>query len=161
MTTLAGKAMYNIGYVKRTEGQKKKHILQMNSRERRFLEEVLGEIDVNELYLSSHVKNKKDTTTISKGLIKEILNKRVSDLIIEYNETVRNGRLERRILLRDDSCRKIKFFRKDGSSFETMANLCFVITTTGKVVTAYWNKVGDNHKSIDFSRYNKGLQIIK
>ena len=44
----------------------------------------------------------------------------------------------------------------------TLCNLCAVIDyERGKVITAYWNDVDDNHDTLDLSRYDKNLQIIK
>lgn len=155
------KGLYEIGNIKKTDGQKKKHILQMNNTEKIYLEEELKKIDIDKIYLSIHIQEK---SSISFDLddIKNILKtKKLSSLIIEYNETPLYGRLEKRILIRDNVSRKVAFVRSDGSSFECYANLCFVISTKGKIVTVYWNKTNDNHYCINWDRYDANLKIIK
>lgn len=155
------KGIYEIGNIKQTDGQKKKHALQMTSMEKIYLENELKKIDINRIYLSRHIQEKL-STSFNVDDIKNILKtKKLSSLVIEYNETPSFERIEKRILIRDDIAQKIIFVRIDGSSFECYANLCFVISTEGRIITVYWNKTNDNHFSINWDRYDANLKIIK
>lgn len=75
------KGLYEIGNIKKTDGQKKKHILQMNNTEKIYLENELKKIDIDKIYLSIHIQEK---SSISFDLddIKNILKtKKLSSLI--------------------------------------------------------------------------------
>ena len=156
------KGIYNIGDIRRTEGQDKKHISQMTEAEKKYLKDKIKSIDRKDITLARHLTNKQKNIGFKMKNIIEVLNEEnVDELIVEYNETPTNGVIDKRVLLRGDKSYNVRFESEKGS-FISPANICFVVLLdTYRVVTAYWNKTEDSHRTINWSRYNKDLKIIK
>ena len=150
-----------IGKVKRTFNQRKKHFSQMSEEEKEYLVKKILEIDYSKIRLSSHLLSK-GTNCSKKQIINILEKKNLKDLIIEYNETFKYGELEERVLIRNNDISKIQFQKNNDAAFWEFANLCFVIRLNdGKIITAYWNISKDNHDSIDWKRYDSSLIIVK
>lgn len=153
----------DMGYVKTTPFQKKKHITQMNKKEETYLRNCLDNMAYR-LEFSKHLKDKKRRNNISfsKTSISNMLIFGEYD-IIEYNETWidNHTELSRRVLIRGTNAEDVQIFR-DGSLQYMSCNLCVVIDfERGKIVTAYWNAVDDDHETLNPNRYDKNLRIIK
>lgn len=153
----------DIGYVKTTPFQKKKHITQMSKKEEAYLRKCLSDM-IYKLEFSKHLENKrrKGKLLFSKNNINDMI---VSDEydIIEYNETWVDNHttLSRRVLIRGNNVEDVHAYTPIGT-LHMLCNLCAVIDfERGKIVTAYWNAADDNHDTLDFNRYDKNLQIIK
>lgn len=143
--------------VKITEGQVKKHVLQMSNKEKDYLATTLDNVS-NKVRKTYHSNNRIDTDTIGEDIYTIILKKKNFD-IVEYNLT----RGSRRVLIRDKYVLKNKTFHKggkDGRVVKGDVNLCFVIDIdSGEIVTSYYNFARDNHPTIDEERYDKTLFI--
>lgn len=105
------------------------------------------------LQMSKHAQEKLATPLNFRALFGMIFKEDNLDYIIEYNETTRNNNMKRRILVRHPQKVKVEGY---------MAYLLIVIEIdTGRIITAFYNKVTDTHKTIDMSYYNADLKIIK
>ena len=156
------KGIFNIGEVRETENQKKKHVEQMTPQEVQYLEMRLKQIDARRVYISNHVREKDVSFNLEE--IQKVLNREdVKNLIVEYNETIMTGDwLDFRVLLRTDEVKNVTFFGTKRIPFEAPANMCFVISLkTLKVITVYWNKANDGHRGMDWTRYDKNLLIVR
>ena len=158
------------GFIKITEGQIKKHRSQMSMDELSYLSIKLRRLNIKNLEFSKHFerKLKRFTNNNLSDLapilfeIESILNRKdIVDLIVEYNEN--KNRNDRRVLLRGDNEFSINVFdKRRGKSIKVKANLCIVVNIDKpKLITFYWNKVNDNHLTLDEFRYNKDLKIIR
>lgn len=157
------RGIYNIGNIKRTKGQQKKHIKQMSQDEVSYLEKKLRRINLKKVKLSNHLKERQAEIGFDFNHIIGVLrNKDIDKSIIEYNETVdRSGFTDRRILLRNKKYQNVTFKTKNNTFFKAKANMCFVVSIeTNQIITVYWNKVSDRHRSINWSRYNEDLEIV-
>lgn len=142
-----------------TEGQRKKHVSQMSKDELTFLNHRLDEIRY--VKKSYHLLDRKDTGKIPERIFKDILRNPSRRTIVEYNETTRNGRVSKRILVRDARPYRIRFYQSHDIEAEGYANLCFVIDyETGRIITAYYNYDKDDHITLDMSRYDETLEVI-
>lgn len=145
------------GLVKETIGQRKKHVSMMSDEEIEYL--------VKRVKRQCHSWSESEHLTSSgrhfhKKYIQDILSSDISKCLIEYNERF-SKTFSRRVLLRS-SYATPALLDFDGHRSWFFANLCIVIDIdTGRIVTAYWNKVSDSHGSINFSRYDETLQILK
>lgn len=150
-------AKYHKGVIKKTENQRKKHVKQMTRKEQWYLREQIKNLP--NIKFTKHALNNDVDVTIEqiKNTIKEY------NYIIEYNETTDTyGKINRRVLVRSSRVYKVDFHKIDGSVIKGNANLCFVISIdTGDIITAYYNFINDEHKTIDMRRYDKTLKIIK
>lgn len=156
------KGVYEIGNIRKTNGQIKKHESQMNEEEKIYIEKKIRKIDVKDIKLSHHLrKKKKDIGFKIKDILDTLKSEDLQELIIEYNETPMRGKIDRRVLLRGDRASSVEFKSGDRVFFSP-ANICFVISLdTSQIITVYWNKVSDTHKTINWNRYDKNLDIIK
>lgn len=156
------KGICNVGDVRKTEGQDKKHISQMTEAEKKYLKDKIKSIDRKDITLTRHLTNKRKTIGFKMKNIIEVLNEEnVDELIVEYNETPTNGVIDKRVLLRGGKSYNVRFESEKGS-FISPANICFVVSLENyRVVTVYWNKTKDSHKTMNWNRYNKDLKIIK
>lgn len=145
----------NIGAIKRTNKQIKKHYTQMTIEEKEFLKNKLYNLDKESIYVSKHLANK--FIGYSLDIVKELPFKdNVMDLIIEFNSTPMNNYIDKRVLLRTNEIFDVYI----NGEFEE-CNLCVVYSIiNSKVVTVYWNRFTDNHATVDMRRYNKDLEII-
>lgn len=155
---MKNKGNLNKGLIKKTDNQVKKHISQMSLSEVERLEKRLKKININKVTYSHHLHNK-DISFYNECLT-EILQDINAREIIEYNQTtMRNGRVDNRVLLREASGRDA-LLKDNGSTVKKKANLCVVISLdTSRIITAYWNSVCDSHKTMDWTRYDKDLKI--
>lgn len=153
------------GNDKFTKNQIKKHYTQMNDKEKEIINKKIKEI--NDIKLSNHVIDYLKDNYFDFGnndFKKYILNylKRNNELkndIIEFNKTINkyNG-IDYRVLIRmnDD------FYVRCKDNIIRMCNLCCVINLNDfKLVTMYFNRKSDKHKTLDYSRYDEALDIEK
>lgn len=156
------RGIYDIGNIKKTKKQEKKHISQMSEAEKKYLKNKINAINTEDITFSKHILNKKKEIEFEMENIFEVLNEYdIENLIVEYNETPTNGLIDRRVLLRGDKSYNVRFKSGKGS-FISPANICFVISlNTYRIITVYWNKSNDSHKTINWNRYNEDLDIIK
>lgn len=156
------KAEFYIGKVKRTKNQKKKHISQMTKHEIAYLRKQIKLFPTWKAKASKHLKRKRVTFDIN-DIEETLLSKEVANFIIEYNETfVGSGRIDRRILVRSSKPQMVNFRLRGRRTEKAIAQLCFIISLdTYEIITVFWNKVSDNHETINWRRYNKHLRILK
>lgn len=148
-----------MGTIRTSERQIKKHISQMLPRELEYLGKQIKELIKGKVFYSRHLREKE--ISFDATYVAEILGaKDVESLIIEYNITeMRDGSIDHRVVLRDNRERLVRLSTPWGES-AGMANLCVVVSLDNRrIVTAYWNKVNDNHRSIHWDRYCKELSI--
>lgn len=133
----------------------------MNNKELLFLENLIKNLNLNDIYLSYHAKNNGITAPIE--MIKDVLSKKnIQDLIIEYNETPTRDGLERRILIRNDELINVCYNVGSVREFSQLSNLCFVVCIDNcKIVTTYYNIAKDSHDTLDLKRYDASLKILK
>lgn len=162
---MKGKCLFKKGVISKTKMQEKKHVNQMSFMEQNV---ILGEIELSILKFSSikfsrHVEEKvsRGDVDFSKSRLINTLKKGEFN-IIEFNKTVSNRGVDKRVLLRSSFSEKVSYFDKKGNTFTSASNLCFVYSLVkGEVVTAYWNKVTDKHDSLDLRRYSDSLDVIE
>ena len=118
----------------------RKHYSQMNKDESLFLfQEALK---VHNWELDGHIKKKmNERGMIHKEEVVDIL--RFGELI-EFH--LRNGKS--RILVRGSR------------TYYNFVPCAVFELKTGKIITLYWNKEDDNHRTIDMSRYNAELDVL-
>lgn len=137
---------FQIGTVKKTKGQVKKHASQFTHKE---VEQVYNARErVKDLWLKRGIKigfhlqykiRNGETKFSYEMTMKTMLN----STIVEYNETG----TDKRILLRSHYSKNKEV-------------QCIVVSLlSGKVITSYLNKLDDVHKTLDPRRYNKNLKI--
>lgn len=133
----------------------------MTEKELQFLSNELRKIKLENIWLTSHVKEK--NITFSLDMIYNVLKKdNLMDLIIEYNETPTRSTIERRVLIRDNDVINVTYNTNDNATFNKESNLCFVICLdNSKIVTVYYNIADDTHETLIDKRYNEDLIIIK
>ena len=149
-----------IGKIRKSEGQIKKHVLQMLPRELDYLGKRIKELTKGKVFYSKHLREK-EISFDAKYVAEILCAQNVQSLIIEYNITeMRDGSIDRRVVLRDNRERLVRLCTPSGE-FVGMANLCIVVSLdTQRIITAYWNKVGDNHQeTMNWARYNRDLVI--
>lgn len=143
------KAEIHIGEVKKTANQRKKHYTQFTKREKMILANAINRISVNQLWSSTHLKEK-DAVTYSYMDIKNVLS---NNNIIEYNITKKGSNYyDKRVVLRG-----VKAVETNKGAM----NLCVVISLKNKaIVTVYYcSSIKETHIKIDMDRYNKNLKI--
>lgn len=103
------KGVYEVGNIKRTKNQKKKHVFQMSEDEKNYLVKKLKEIRYYKIRISKHLMEKDSNllTFNKQDVINVLKSQKLKSLIIEYNETpLDNGEVDYRVLLRDDNTKK-------------------------------------------------------
>ena len=144
------------GRVKQTQGQLKKHYTQMSTKELKTLSKAI--LETNLFHISNHL-NEKDNH-INNDTIKMLLSQDSAiDNILEYNivPIYVDGTyyVDKRVVLRSKRVEKVNM-----NGRLEKCNLIFVISLINRtIVTAYYNKVSDNHKSINMSRYCANLKV--
>ncbi|AAX92377.1 hypothetical protein TwortDSMZ_109 [Staphylococcus phage Twort] len=135
------------------ERQRKKHYSQMTLQEKKDCVSLLQNVfeQCKFFKMTPHFKEK-SLTRIDFDLLKNfILHNNYAFLnIIEYNETKTRYNTQKRIVLKYPEIVKVKGIP------------CFqylVITNNGKLVTTYYNKINDVHKTLDLTYYDKNLKI--
>lgn len=158
---LSIRGIYNKGYVKKTNGQVKKHRVQMTDTEIDYLNEKIKSMIDKDIYFSRHAQNNGITATLEQVI--DVLNREsIKDYIVEYNETPFKGVIEHRVLIRDSKRVMVKYNEGKDNEFSALSNLCFVLCIdNGKIVTTYYNVDNDSHDTLNLYRYDKNLKIIK
>lgn len=147
----------NIGKIKRTAGQIKKHYTQMTDEELDYLASYMKTI--KSLHNSSpHFKRKIGNQSVDiyyAEILKSMHAADTKDRIIEYNETPHNGRVSQRVLLKLKDPRRMMFNGK-----MQLVNLFAVISLEDEyVITCYANAEYDEHITLRMDRYNNNLKI--
>lgn len=149
--------VFKHGQVRVTDGQRKKHVSQMSDYE---LQRLCRKIKpVKRISASRHLKQKVENNEVSftYKMVWDVINNIHKTHIIEYNRTSFKGVQESRVLLRTQKSFPVEI----GGKGEVRCNLCFVLSLdSGRLITAYWNEVSDNHKSINTDRYDETLVIV-
>lgn len=130
--------------------QKRKHYTQMTVHEKRRCERML--YDSLRVYgkfsISKHAEEKTHEK-IPLSLLKSlILNKRISENVIEYNIKYLpyEDMVDERVVVRIPCSNKV--------------DICMSISIiSGRIITVYYNKKNDNHGTIDLSYYDSKLLI--
>lgn len=144
------------GEVSVTDGQIKKHREQMTSAE---IEHVLSSVrNLPRLRLSRHLKEKMESErlTIDPKMMGRLLRNPKVENLVEYNSTPdREGKRHGRVLLRTTETTTVTVKGR-----REVCNLCFVVQPdTKQIITAYWNRASDQHKTVDWSRYSDNLPV--
>ena len=148
------KGVINKGLVKKTYKQEKKHYTQLSEEELSYLEDSI--YSLGRITPSWHLVEKNNLLIKKNDILKILKDPNIKDLIVEYNVTSSSKNVDKRVLLRS---RDVYMVDIDKSATE--CNLCFVISIIkGEVVTAYYNEIDDDHKTIDWNRYNKDLKVF-
>ena len=135
--------------VRRTQKERNRKLhTQMTNEEKVYLTNKVNK--VNRLVPTRHSQEKMDMLDISLDYIAEILHTIKPNQIVEYNTGRGN---ESRVLVKDNRIIITDTGKKVNGKYVIDVN-------TGRLVTVYINKVGDKHKTIDMSLYNKDLKII-
>lgn len=154
----------NVNSQRRTsENQVKIHFSQMKKEDLVFLKEWAQSMPIETMRISRHARNK-DDVSFNPWHMKEILEKKnLEDLIVEFNKKFHREGFTQRILIRDDEAELVEIVdKRTGRREEVMANLCFVIDlSTWTLITTYWNKAEDNHRTMNWAYYNANLMIDK
>jgi len=147
--------------IRQTEGQTKKHIKQMNSQEITYLKERIQKINTNTIRTSLHLKQKLGNEIEGLDLDKDIKDALTNTYeILEYNYTKNNNIEDKRVLIRS-SIAKSMTFRRDNKTIIGKGNICIVLSILdNRVITAYYNRANDGHRTLDMKRYDKTLKII-
>ncbi len=144
------KAEINIGQVKITKNQQKKHYSQFSKKELELLENRISKLDVNYIWGSVHLKEKRTITYNPQDIRNVIKNHK----IIEYNTTKRKDEsIDKRVVLRG---------RDTVETDRGTMNLCIVLSLKNSaIVTAYYNSaLEDTHKNLNLNRYDENLKIV-
>ena len=136
--------------------QKKKHINQMTTLELLHCRNLLQySLMINDKFiLTKHTKDKLKTF-LNLGKLKGMIYSDSFNLdnIIEYNETVLGENTYKRVLVRHPEIVTVEN--------QVCYQYCVIEIQTGKIITVYYNKIHDSHKTLDLSYYDENLKIIK
>ena len=104
--------------------------------------------------LTKHTKDKLKTF-LNLGKLKGMIYSDSFNLdnIIEYNETVLGENTYKRVLVRHPEIVTVEN--------QVCYQYCVIEIQTGKIITVYYNKTHDSHKTLDLSYYDESLKIIK
>ena len=137
---------FQIGAVKKTQGQVKKHASQFTHKEEEQVYKARER--VKDLWLKRGIKigfhlQDKIRNGETKFSYEMTMKTMLSSTIIEYNET---------------GADKLILISSHYSNNKEVQ--CIVVSIlSGKVITSYLNKVDDVHKTLDPRRYDKNLKI--
>lgn len=144
------------GFVKETRRQQKKHYTQFAKDELIYLENKIKDINIDNVKASKHLLSKTSTSYKHEDIINVLKDSNLKDRIIEYNVTITNKGIDRRVLLRSKEIFDV-FVNDDIKK----CNLCFVISIlSSEIITVYYNECYDNHDTIDWRRYNADLKVV-
>lgn len=156
------KGCYKKGIVSKTEGQIKKHAMQMDDIEKQIITNRICKLVTQPLCLDKHLHYRKYIRFKKQDFIRILLKPNVKDLIVEYNCVNQDDYQDYRVLIRDNE--EIPVYIKNVKTKKAawkLCNLCFVYSLkTNRVITAYWNLASDNHQNINWNRYDANLQVI-
>ena len=137
--------------VKETNHQQKKHFKHFTETESALLKCCVSNIANNHLLITDHAKEhiKDFTHSMAKSTLLDCN-------VIEFNVNQRYN-LECRVLVRGNKTIPIK--TENGIEH---GNVCMVIDIKeSKLISAYINRMDDSHSTLNSSRYNESLNIIK
>ena len=141
------KAENNRGNIRKGKNQQFKwHISQISEKNIKILVCEFNKLDKSKTTFDKHIKIKR-TISFDKNDIYKLLNKDITNLIIEYNKTYlpKEKIWDKRIVLRDNETVETNNGKQ---------NLCVVFSlTNNKVITIYYNPPNDKHDSINMKRY--------
>lgn len=126
--------------------QFKWHKSQMSKRDIAILVKEFNKLDKSNITFDTHILSKTNISFNENDIIK-LLNKDITNLIIEYNKTYlpEDKIWDKRIVIRDNET-----LRTDKGK----QNLCIVLSlTNNKIITAYYNLPNDKHETINMNRY--------
>lgn len=122
------------------KGQIKKYFTQFTNKDKKRIEEIRIQITDNNLLPRTTKHFNRKNLPITKD---DILNCFKSGDVIEVNYNLDAG--DKRLLFRSKKSKSI-----EGQKY----NLCLVYSIdNNKIVTAYYNKAGDNHKTLNHGHY--------
>lgn len=153
----SGVANFKFGQDRTSKNQLKKHYSQLSKDD---VDKIINKFkgDKNIRY-SNHVRKKvrDENLKIDDVLIRETLRNLESKNIIEYNSNVyADGSVNNRVLIR--SSKAVEVYSSYSNSMES-CNICFSIDENHNIVTVYWNRANDSHRSVDYSKYSKDLDV--
>lgn len=144
----------DVGNVKITKGQVKKHCSQFTRKEMEMLVKVVKSIDTNNLNYASHIHRE----FIPETLVKTIKNC-TPDNIKDFSFSTINKN-ELRVLIRSNYKDIVEL---DGKVQK--CNLCFVISlSTNTIITTWYNSINRQKKVVNMNRYTNfkiDLNILK
>ena len=133
----------DVGNIKLTKGQVKKHYSQFTKREAETLVKVVRNINVNDLKYAKHIHREFINDTLKKT-IKNCTIDNIKDFSIS---TIHRDDL--RVLIRSNYQDIIEL---DGKV--QRCNLCFVIAlNTNTIITTWYNSVNRQKKNVNMNRY--------
>ena len=133
----------DVGNIKLTKGQVKKHCSMMNKKELDMLVKVVKSIDTNNLKYANHIHREFINDTLKKT-IKNCTIDNIKDFSIS---TIHRDDL--RVLIRSNYKDIIEL---DGKVQQ--CNLCFVIAlNTNTIITTWYNSVNRQKKNVNMNRY--------
>lgn len=145
------------GLVKKTVGQRKKHVSMMSKAEINYLSNRVCLLQ-NKWSLTEHVRF--NGRLFHLAHIEELMKEDLRLSLIEFNEKTTYGVKSRRVLLRSQFAVPT-LLQINGISEWMFSNLCLVMDIdTGDIITMYWNRVSDNHSTINMERYDQTLNIF-
>lgn len=133
----------DIGNVKITKGQVKKHCSQFNRKEMEMLVKVVKNIDTNNLNYANHIHRE----FINETLVKTIKNC-TPDNIKDFSISTMHEN-DIRVLIRSNYKDIVEL---DGKVQK--CNLCFVISlNTNTIITTWYNSINRQKKVVNMNRY--------
>ena len=133
----------DVGNIKITKGQVKKHCSMMNKKELDMLVKVVKSIDTNNLKYANHIHREFINDTLKKT-IKNCTIDNIKDFSIS---TIHRDDL--RVLIRSNYKDIVEL---DGKVQQ--CNLCFVIAlNTNTIITTWYNSVNRQKKNVNMNRY--------
>lgn len=142
------------GTVRKTNNQFKKFVTQFKGDDFEKCLIAINNTLHNRIYASSHLRRK---SAVSYDM-KEICNVLKSGKydIIEYNYVQYPDHRDNRVVVKSWDSYNVNVDGKD-----TECNMIFVLSVTNnQIVTLWYNRVDDNHKTLNMSRYNKDIEVV-
>lgn len=149
------------GRVKRTQGQRKKHASQLTASEWQLMESILTTCPLDPLILSSHLQAKTDVSFELEALRDLLIYRPLTQILVEANLTPTSRGGDVRLLLRSPDSTWVALTDRTGMTTYQEANLCLVFSLCfQEVVTVYWNRADDAHRSLNWYRYDATLDLL-
>lgn len=151
---------FEMGRTKKTKNQLKKHFSSITDNERSYLFNIIYKnlLKGKKIELSKHLSEKQRNNEVKLNFeaIYDCVNN-IHSTLIEYNEVVTSTYQSRRVVLRSQYAYNVLV-----DDLSVLSNLIIVLDVDSlELVTAYNNDVLDNHTTMDITRYNNNLKIIK
>lgn len=139
----------DVGNIKITKGQVKKHCSQMTTKEKDMLVKVVRNTNIDNLKYASHIHREFITETLVKT-IKNCTPDNIKDFSIS---TIHKN--EMRVLIRSNYQDIVEL---DGKVQK--CNLCFVLQlNTNTIITTWYNSINRKKDKVNMNRYCKNLKI--